>query len=195
MKKTLLSFLLAIATAGAAHAQAGPQKPVGFVGGIGLTGGGKKLVTVRFTNGDEQDVRSGNLVHFWGGLEFAAAPNFTLQATVGYHVDSVVASNGDVQFERYPLELIGHFAVSPNLRLGGGLRHVPSAKVDPDGVVNQYIGPAEFDAHTGAVVEGEYLFSPNFGAKLRYVFEKYKPANGTPSISGNHVGLYATFHF
>jgi hypothetical protein len=193
MKKTLLSITLAIAAASGAHAQAGPPKPVGFVGGIGLTGGGEKLITVEYTNGDNQDVRSGGLVHFFGGIEFAVAPQVTMQATVGYHVDNVSARNGDAKFERFPFEFLAHYEISPQFRLGGGLRYVTSSKLSGDGAAE--FPTIEFKSHAGAVIEGEYLFNPHFGAKLRFVSEKYKPEFGGSSVSGDHVGLYATFHF
>ena len=193
MKKTLLSLTLALAAAGGAYAQVGPNKPVGFVGGFGLTGGGEKLVTLEYTNGDSQDVRSGGLVHFYGGVEFAVAPLVTMQATVGYHVDNVSARNGDARFERFPFELLAHYEISPQFRLGGGLRYVTGAKLSGDGAAE--FQTIDFDSRLGAVVEGEYLFTPHFGAKLRFVSEKYKPSFGGSSVSGDHVGVYATFHF
>lgn len=190
LKKTLLGFALALAALGAAQAQ---TKPVHFIAGIGITGGGEKLATVRYTDGSTQDVRSGGLVHFYGGLEFNVAPDVLLQATVGYHVDSTTARNGDIEFERFPIEVLGQYALDRHLRLGGGLRFVPSAKLSSSGAAS--IGTADFDSHVGLVVEGEYLFTPVFGTKLRFVSEKYKPSNGAPSINGDHVGLYASFHF
>jgi hypothetical protein len=44
-------------------------------------------------------------------------------------------------------------------------------------------------------VEGEYLFTPHIGLKLRYVSERFKPSNGGPSVDGSHAGLLFSYYF
>lgn len=195
MKTTLAGIALVIAAVGGnAQAQMAPVKPVRFAGGIGLTAGGEKLVTVQYDDGSTEDIKSGGLVHLYAGAEFAVAPQVTLQATVGYHVDDTSsAQNASVRFSRYPFEFLGHYAVTPQVRLGGGLRYVPSAKLDGTGELNFL--HFDFKATTGVVLEAEYLFSPNFGTKLRYVNEEYEAEGGSGGISGNHGGIYFTLYF
>jgi hypothetical protein len=200
MKTTLAGIALVIAAATSSQAQAQaqvqpmPVKPVRVVAGIGLTTGGEKLVTVQYTDGSTDDVKSGGLVHFYLGAEFNIAPQFSLQANAGYHIDDTSgASNGSVRFSRYPIEFLGHYAATPQVRLGGGLRYVPSAKLDGSGVLN--FTHIDFKSTTGLVLEGEYLFNPNFGVKLRYVAEDYEAEGGLGSVSGNHGGVYMSFYF
>jgi hypothetical protein len=195
MKKWFAAAALAAVSMGA---QAQSQSAFyGLVGG-GFTFGGEKLVTVEFDDGSSSDVRSGGLVTFYGGVEYRFDDTFSLQTTIGYHVDSVSAENGSVRFSRYPVELLGHVHVSPSVRIGGGLRKALNPKISGSGFA---AGTAtEFDSNTGGVIEVEYMFSRYGGVKLRGVFEKYKPTGSgipanAPEADGNHVGILGTFYF
>jgi hypothetical protein len=190
MSKLILSCLIALLGAGAAQAQ---ERAVRGILGLGVTGGGDTLVTVPFNNGTTEDITGGGLVHAYGGIELRVAPQLTLQGTIGYHVNSTSsASNGGLRFSRYPIELLGHFQIGPQFRLGGGARLVDSAKIRGSGVLSGF--QVDFQSTTGLVVEGEYLVSPQFGLKLRAVSEKYTPTTGGPSADGNHVGLYFNWY-
>jgi hypothetical protein len=168
-------------------------RPLHFVLGIGLTGGGEKLATVTYTNGDTQDIRSGGLVHYFAGVDVRAAPWVSVQATIGYHIDSSAgASNGSVRFTRVPVEALGYFHVNDRLRLGGGLRYVSSPELRGRGVASN-VGD-RYDNTVGGVLEGEYKFTNWFGLKLRGVSETYKSRNNGVKANGDHVGLYAAFY-
>lgn len=168
------------------------QGQVQPVFGIGLTGGGETLVTVPFSDGTTQNVSSGGLIHLYGGLRFALAPQLGVQTTIGYHVDNVSARNGSVTFRRFPVELLGQFGVSDRVWLNAGLRFATGARVSSSGVASGL--DTSFSAGTGLVLEGEYLVSNGIGLTLRYVSESYKAANGV-KVDGNHVGGYVKFLF
>jgi len=164
-----------------------------FLMGMGLTFGGKTLATVHFTNGDSENVKSGGLVHLYAGYEYRLASRFSVQATIGYHVDNVSARNGDLKFSRYPLEVLGHFGITDNVRIGGGVRYVMNPEISSSGAAS--IGDYEFDDTTGAVIEAEYLITPHVGVKLRGVSEKYKMKGSSTSVRGDHGGIYASYYF
>jgi Outer membrane protein beta-barrel domain len=188
MKRTLITAALALAAAAGAQAQ---ERTVRGVLGVGVTGGGDTLATVVYTDGSTDSIKAGGLVHLYGGAEFRLAPQFTLQANVGYHVDRTSGfSNGSVRFSRTPIELLGHFEVAPSVRLGGGARFVNNAKLDTSGVLSGT--RVDFDNTVGAVVEAEWLVLPSLGLKVRYVSERYK-ANGV-SVDGNHGGFYVSWY-
>lgn len=186
MKKHILGAAALCAVA-AAHADV-----AGFAG-LGITGGGDKLATVEYTNGDTQNINSGGLVEFRGGAEYRA-PNqpWAVQASIGYHVDRTAARNGDITFSRWPIELIGLWSAAPNVRLGAGLRYATNARLSSSGA--SYIGNYDMSASTGAIVEAEYLFTPHMGLAARYVSERYKFDNGV-SVDGNHVGVHFSYYF
>ncbi len=187
MNKLILSTALACAALGA-QAQ---ERTVRGVLGMGLTGGGDTLATVVYTDGSTDSIKSGGLVHVFGGAEFRLGQQVTMQATVGYHIDETTgASDGSLRFSRYPIELLAHYHVAPNVKLGGGARFVNNAKIDSRGVLSG--ARVEFDNTVGAVIEGEWMVTPTIGLKLRYVSERYK-ASGV-SVDANHGGFYFSWY-
>ena len=192
MKKLFITGAIALTAIGSAQAQTPAQeRSVRAFIGAGLTGGGDSLATVVFTNGSTEDIRAGALVHVYGGVEFRLAPQFTVQTSLGYHVDDTGGgSNGSLRFSRYPVELLAHYQIDPRVRLGGGARFISSAKLDGSGVLAG--NRIDFDSTVGAVIEGEYLVTPSMGLKLRYVNDKYK--TGGVSVDGSHGGFYFTWY-
>jgi hypothetical protein len=193
-KSTIAHFAIGTALAAASlcsHAE--DLRPLHFVIGTGITGGGEKLATVTYTNGDTQDIRSGGLVHYFVGMDVRAAPHVSVQATVGYHVDSSAgASNGSVRFTRVPIEVLGYFHVNESIRLGGGVRLVNSPELTGRGVASNVND--SFDNTVGVVLEGEYKFTNWFGLKLRAVSESYRSRGTGFKANGDHAGLYAAFY-
>lgn len=169
------------------------ERPFKFVLGAGLTGGGSTLANVTYTNGDSQNIKAGGLIMLYGGVETRVGDLVRLQATFGYHIDDTNASNGRVRFSRYPLDVLALYPVSDKVRVGAGAQFVNNPKLKGSGVasgVNQ-----EYDSTVGLILEGEYLFTPMFGLKLRGVSEKYKESNTGIKVNGNHVGLLFNVYF
>lgn len=190
MKKLLVGGALLAAALSTAHAQAVFRPVVG----MGLTGGGDNLATVTYRDGSTQDIRGGGLVALYGGGEVKFGEKFTLQTTVGYHVDDTrAATNGSVRFTRYPLDLVGLFHLNDNVRLGVGVQHVSSPKLVGSGVVSDV--QARFKSTTGVIATGEYLFSNKLGLALRVVSEKFEPEGGGEKVSGDHIGLMLNYYF
>lgn len=193
MKKLLAVSALALATSLPAAAAGVYDNSGHVVLGLGLTFGGETLATVHFTDGSTQDVKSGGLVHFYGGYEYRLDNRVSVQATVGYHVDDVSAKNGSLKFSRYPLEILGYYGLTDSLRFGGGFRYAMNPKITSSGAAS--VGNYDFENAAGLVVEAEYLFTPQVGVKLRGVSEKYKFKGTSTSVSGNHGGIYASYYF
>ena len=193
MKKILLGAALAIGTAFSAQA-ADAASPFKFLLGAGLTFGGDTLVTVPFTDGSTDDIKAGGLVHLYGGGEYRLSDLFALQATVGYHInDTRAASNGSVRFTRIPVDLLALYSVTEKVRLGAGAQFVSGPELKGSGVASNV--SQKYDSTTGAIVEGEYLFTPHMGLKLRYVSEKFTPEGGGTKIDGSHVGVMFSYYF
>ncbi|HEY9109849.1 MAG TPA: hypothetical protein VIN58_24500 [Roseateles sp.] len=159
--------------------------------GASLTGGGKTLVEVQYTDGSKQKIRSGGFVHLFGGAEYEF-DQFALQANIGYHVDDTTAKNGSVKFSRWPVELIGLWNIDSKLRAGLGIRKTTGTKVTSSGAASD-LGSQSFAGKAGLVLQGEYLFTPNWSMLLRVVNESYEVAG--LKVQGNHVGLGGTYRF
>lgn len=194
MKHSLLgaaALVFTIAAGTAAQAQTADLHP--FVG-LALTGGGKTLATVRYTNGDSQNIKSGGLYQIKGGIDFHPVGSaFALQASIGYHADETNARNGRVTFSRYPVELLAFFHPNEQFRIGGGLRYATNARLKSTGRAEN-LGNYDLDGQAGAVIEGEYRFARHFGLMVRAVDEKYKDPTGK-RIDGSHVGVGMNFYW
>jgi hypothetical protein len=195
MKK--IAFVIAMAIASLSSAQAQTQAPAAnparFFIGMGLTGGGDKLATAYYENGGDIDIYSGGLISLSGGLDYQVTPEFSFQASIGYHVANASARNGDMRFERYPLELLAYYHVAPNWRIGGGARYASGAKFRSSGAGD--VGDFSYKSSVGGVVEAEYLMTQHWGFKLRYVVEKFEEKTYGEKTDGNHVGLFAHYYF
>jgi hypothetical protein len=162
--------------------------------GFGLTFGGDTLATVQFSDGTTDSIKAGGLAHVYAGAEFKVGTAMAIQATLGYHVDDTrSSSNGSLRFSRYPVDLIALYSLNERVRLGAGAQIVGSAKLAGSGVASAVA--VDFQSSTGALVEAEYLFTPNLGAKLRFVSHTYKPKGSGISVDGNHVGLMLGYYF
>lgn len=161
--------------------------------GLGITGGGDRLATARYYYDDDRNVRAGQLLQVHGGIDWRVAPRVTMQAVVGFHTDGVDSWNGSVYFTRYPVELLAHYGIAPGWRAGGGLRYTINPKLDGDGAARDInVG---YKNSIGPVVEVEFFPTHWLGLKLRGVFERYEPEDGTGKKSGNHVGFFTSFYF
>lgn len=196
MKKIALLCATLFATLGAAQAQVvtapAAQGPARFLVGMGVSAGGDELASAHYTNGDDVNIHAGGVVYFSAGVDYRIAPQFSLQGTVNYHVDRANARNGDIKFERFPIELIGYYHPNPAWRIGGGVRYTTSPKLSGSGVASGM--DVSFDNTTSAVIEAEYFLGPKLGVKLRYVNETFK-SRGYGDVDGSHVGLSANYYF
>ena len=193
MKTKLALAALALGAAQGAWAQPVVRPLVG----MGFTFGGDTVARVVYNNGDSDKVRAGGLVAFTTGVEMTFSPLVSTQALIGYHVDGVTASNGDVKFDRYPAELLGHFRLTDTFRVGGGARYTAKARTRSSGAASGTVPSENFKPAWGTVVEGEFTIGRNLGIKLRYVSEKFDSETfpGAPKLKGNHGGIYFVGYF
>lgn len=187
---TALAAALLIPTL--AHAGLDSGNPVHPLVGIAITGGGDKLSTVEFEHGPSQSVTAGGLVQLYGGVEYHEKGSpVGVQATLGYHVDSVDADNGSQRFQRFPLEVIALFNATPKFRMGAGARYAIAPKFTSDGAAA--VGNGDFKSQLGGLVMAEWLITPSMGVQLRYVHETYK-LEGL-KVDGSHGGLGFNYYF
>jgi hypothetical protein len=196
MMKSVVFAAAWLTLAGAACAEGLVVK--GVVGG-GLTFGGDTLANVQYVDGDVDNakVHAGGLFALNAGIELQFTDLVSAQALVGYHVDRTNGSNGNVRFERYPVEVLGHFRVNDWFRLGGGARYTANAKVRASGAGQNYAFDEDFKPTWGSVVEGEFFPTSSVGIKLRYVSEKFKSKTYPylSDVDGSHGGIYVNYYF
>lgn len=140
--------------------------------GGALTFGGEKVATVPLSDGSTRSISAGGLLDGWVGVQVRPVSGpFSFLATLGYHVDCVCASNGDIYFSRVPFELIGQYDLAPRWRAGIGYRHTSDVRLRSSGAASGYA--LDFDDANGFLVQGEWMATRRLGVVLRVVSEKY----------------------
>jgi len=196
LKKFAVGLLSVLALSAQAQNLAQPAyaSPFRLIGALGITFGGDNLGKVQFTNGDTKTIHAGGTVDLRGGLEyrFPASP-VALELSVGYHFDTVEAKNGSATFSRWPIDLVLHYSLDPNWRVGLGLRQSTGAelKVDFDSSANE-----KFKSNTAPLIEAEYFVTPELAFKARYATQEYtsKTYPGD-KVKGDHFGIYGLVYF
>lgn len=191
---------IAIAAALTCLAAQAQQAPVRFFGSVGGGFGGDELASGSYTNGNTFSIKAGNGFTVSGGVSVAVSSTTDVQVSVGYESASTNASNGDISFTRLPIEVLGFYTVSPQWRVGGGLRSATSPKLSTSGVAGM-LGSYEFTPSVGVVLEAQYLFDKSatqrgqFGISGRYVGESFEEKTSKTTINGNHVGVALVFYY
>lgn len=185
-----------------------PTKPgFHFVINGGMTYGGDTIATARYTNGMTTDIKGGALIQFGaGGLyQFENNP-IALMLSANYHFHSAMGQNGDITFDRMPIEALAYYTGKERFRIGGGVRIVnsPEFNASVDGITDKII----FDNATGLIAEVGYQLASQGWLNFRFVSEKYNANhitwnNGavtslvglTSPVSGSHLGVNFTYEF
>jgi hypothetical protein len=198
MKKLMLSALVGVAlSSNAVWAQETPS-PWKWVGTLGVSFGGDTLAKGTYSNtGDGFTIKAGSGLLMAIGGAYQVAPQWTVQSTIGYHFDSTNAKNGDVEFSRMPVELLGLYSLNDAWRVGAGVRSAGSAKLKSSGAAAG-LGDYSFSNSIGQILEAQYFFGANqegverkFRMALagRIVKEDFTAKVTNKSVSGNHFGL------
>ena len=168
-----------------------PQRPLLFLLGGGLTFGGDDWLDVEYVDGHSDDLTAGGLLDLKVGFRYQQEDSpLVFQSTIGYHFDSVEATNGDADFTRYPLDILAFYANGKHL-FGGGITHHMNPKLDIDMSALGFDGSAKLDDETGFVLEYNYKVNERFSAAVRYVDISYVDSE----VDGSHGGIYAYLHF
>jgi hypothetical protein len=189
------SLVAALAAAAISPSIASAQNVHPLVG-IALTEGGDKLATLYYSNNTSSDVRAGGLVYVYGGFEVRPEESpFAFQGTLGYHFDNAGASNGDIRFDRFPVEGTVLWRLDPHVRIGAGIRYSMSPRLTSSGAGS--LGQDyNFNSQLAPLVQFEYLFNEHMGLQVRYVQEKYTTQGpNSVSIDGSHGGIGFNYYF
>jgi hypothetical protein len=202
------SFFTSVAQA---EGSTGPSRLRPFIG-IGFTSGGDTIHGVNLIPQNssikyEEDVSAGGGLDLRVGLSYQLGNSpLTLQGSWGGHNDQVNGlEGGTAYFRRYPLEAILQWQVTPQGKVGFGLRRITRANFhshggtyDDNGTAKPYPTlDARFKASTGLILEGEWALTPSWGLKGRYVHESYrfKDYPDLEKYEGDHVGLITVYYF
>ncbi|MDQ8145024.1 MAG: hypothetical protein P3A29_07770 [Gemmatimonadota bacterium] len=121
--------------AGRLSAQTTPATGVRFLIEGAVDMGGDRLVELEFTDGTTQDLAAGQGGTIGAGFVWrpAGMPRASLLATAGFKFVSNASENADIGITRFPLRLVGRYALNDAWSLGAGVIRHGAIKVNGDG--------------------------------------------------------------
>ena len=145
--------------------------------------GGDTLVTVVFAGGSTKSINANEGLYFGGGVSILSdSKDIETELSLSYKFAGINASNGSVDWTRFPLEALVFYRL-PQFRLGGGLTYHLSPKVSGSGFAS---GSLKFDDSAGFVLQADYLLQ-KITVGLRYTSLEYKV--GGTSVKSDGVGV------
>jgi hypothetical protein len=167
--------------------------------GLGAEFGGDRLLIVTYTDGSTSDVLAGQGVSFFGGAVaqdlYSLGPvAIDLQGTIGVKYSTILqASNGNINYYRFPLELLA-FGRWKGFRAGIGPVYHFANSISGSGILtsNTY----SFDNALGVTAQVDYTFLGHWGIGARYTSISYQPQlTGVSQKSGSNFGAEITYFF
>lgn len=112
--------------------------------------------------------------------------------TIAWKNEGISASNGNIDFTRYPLEALAFYNMN-TWRVGGGLTYHLNPKLDGSGIADG-LNVAFKDA-LGFVLQVDFLSGKQMALGLRYTSIDYKLEDGGGTAKGDGVGFAIGFYF
>lgn len=169
------------------------QAKAGVFAEAGLHFGGDNLATVSFWGADSQSVEGGGLISGAIGYEQDISDIFLMKLSAGIKFDTVNASNGNVDFTRFPLTGM-LFVKGVDLHYGVGITQHTGVELSVDGFFSS--GNVEFDDATGFVMQVDYLLNERGYISLTYTSIDYQPVySSSADVNGNSLGVLIGFRF
>lgn len=153
----------------------------------GIEYGGDELLTILFTNGDDQTMRAGQggYIAVGGQLEFKEVKKLLIRASIGIKYNTTAAENANIRLTRIPINIIPYWKINDDFRFGVGITSHQSVKFKGDG----FAPDVDFKSSLGPRFEFGYKW-----IALTYTAVNYKtPAE--ESFSASSVGLSVSFAF
>ena len=164
---------------------------------LGQSNGGETLLTVVYNTGEKQKFKAGGGSFVTAGA-VARMTNrpFDVSLTIGYHVDKDKAIDGEVEFSRVPVELIGYLRALPNLRVGLGVRSAQQVKFSAN-VRGVDYADYKFKSGASPIIEGDWFFTPRWSLGVRHVQEKVHTTyfGETATANADHWALFTRLTF
>lgn len=171
---------------------------------VGLTAGGDEIGDMVVIDNDLRDeldlldttTTAGGTFLLSAGLRytFAELP-VQIHGAIGYHSNGVLPANGDVEFGRFPVELMGFYNIGGH-QFGVGVTYHLNPKFTVDGFYDEY--DIDMENALGFVIEYDFQLIDDISLGLRYVDINYTPDSDfveDSDIDGSHLGLIVHVFF
>ena len=187
MSGSMRVLAVAAALAGPVAVEAAEIRPL-FKAGFDF--GGDTMVTAVFVDGSTEKIKANEGVYVGGGAAIVNdRRDWEFHLTLAYKFTMIDASNGDVEWTRFPLEALAFYRFQ-KVRLGGGVAHHINPALEGSGVVGGL--DVKFKNATGLVLQADWRITEALAAGVRYTALEYD-AKGPFTGSSNSDGLGVTF--
>ncbi len=163
-------------------------------GGVGgdFNAGADTLVTLEFDDGDTQEIKAGNGISLFaaGGAVFFDEYRHQLQTSLSLGVKLSTmqpASNADLTFTRFPIELLAFYRNDDwHFRAGGGpLLHVGNSLTGSGAASDIEL---QMDPALGGILQADLVFDAWF-VGMRYTALSYQLSGTDESAAANSLGV------
>ena len=159
---------------------------------LGYDTGGDTLVTVIFTNGDQENIKANRGLFFGAGVSIVNdAKDVETEISLSYKIDDITASNGDVTWSRWPLDLLVFYRL-PSVRLGGGATYHLNPDFSGSGVASGL--NVNFKSSLGYILQADYRINEKTNIGLRYTFLDYELEGSSIKAHSNGIGIVFSGH-
>ena len=191
MSRSLRVLVLGAALALPWAARAAEIRPL-FNAGFDF--GGDTMVTALFGDGSTETIKANEGVYLGGGAAIITdARDWEFHVTLAYKFTMIDATNGDVEWTRFPLEALAFYRLQ-KVRLGGGLAYHLSPKLEGSGVVGGL--NVKFKDAAGAVLQADWLVTDALALGIRYTAIEYDAKDAfAGSAKSNGVGFSFSWRF
>ena len=159
----------------------------------GLHFGGDDLLNVRFTNGDTEKLKAGELISLSAGVALGLSEKLETRLLFGIKLDAVDADNGDASFTRLPLDALLMYRLGERVSLGGGATYHLDPTLEYDGPSTSF--DVNYDDALGLVLQAEYDFEGQGYMALKFTSIDYEVDGISGDASGNSVGIILGMRF
>jgi hypothetical protein len=154
---------------------------------VGADFGGDTLVTVMFTNGESDKIKSNDGLYIGGGISLVSDDKkIETEISLSYKVNEITASNGDVTWSRWPLDVLAFYRWSA-VRLGGGVTYHFNPELDGSGVISGI--NVDFKNSLGFALQGDWRINEKMNLGLRYTLLDYEAKTGGGKVDANGLGI------
>ena len=197
LKKIILTSLIVLPTFTLANNSLNPVLQIGY------DWGGTTLATVQHTYDPDQKINAGEGISFEVGAAVGNHnSNLELQFLVGYKIDQVTASNGEVTWDSIPFTALA-IIKDNQWKFGAGITYHLNPELvgnftgyDNNGNYFNDSADDEYENSLGGVLQIQYRATDSLSIGLKGTFIEYKLKNDPTVIAkGNSIGMNLTYTF
>jgi hypothetical protein len=161
---------------------------------LGVDTGGDEILAYVFPNGEVETLNANQGFYLGGGVSvtnFYRGADLELEVSLSFKYVTAYGENGEVDWTRYPLDVLFFYRWS-RLRAGGGLTYHIGPELKGGGDAAGF--KVRFENALGFVLQADYRVTEKFTAGVRYTAIDYE-TKASPATTTKSSGIGVTFGY